>query len=165
MKRLADHSMKTRSVSFAFVYLFAVGQAWRAVLLWRDGWKNRRKHGSCVSELLWRCYVGPGWDWSIRFHSLAATGRMPAEPHSGDHTGRFEPNMSSLAMINESGQPPNASSHGCQIDHIGVCIGSWAHFLLVVGILFLRYGFRNADILVRYLGVRSGISTTWRFGV
>src|SRR5438552_16006114 len=76
--------------------------------------------------------------------------------------------MSSLALINEFlGQPPNASSHGYQIDHIlefchwfmGALFGGWAAFFILTLIRFRRRRHPGAE----HLGVRSGISTHLEF--
>ncbi len=78
--------------------------------------------------------------------------------------------MSSLALINEFlGQPPNASSHGYQIDHIlefchwfmGALFVGWSAFFIFVLIRFRRRRQPSAD----HLGVRSGISTHLEFSV
>src|SRR6266849_5019375 len=72
--------------------------------------------------------------------------------------------MSSLALINEFlGQPPNASEHGYQIDHIlefahwfmGALFLGWSAFFVFVLIRFRRSRHPKAD----HTGVRSGIST------
>src|SRR5947199_3342643 len=80
------------------------------------------------------------------------------------------PNMNSLALINEFlGQPPNASSHGYQIDHIlefchwfmaALFIGCSAFFIFVL-IRFRQRRQPGAD----HRGVRSGISTHLEFSV
>src|SRR5437870_13428081 len=76
--------------------------------------------------------------------------------------------MSSLALINEFlGQPPNASSHGYQIDHIlefchwfmGALFVGWSAFLILTLIRFRKRRHPGAD----QLGVRSGISTHLEF--
>ncbi len=78
--------------------------------------------------------------------------------------------MSSLALINEFlGQPPNASSHGYQIDHIlefchwfmGALFLGWSAFFIFVLIRFRKRRQPGAD----HLGVRSGISTHLEFSV
>src|SRR5438128_11029596 len=78
--------------------------------------------------------------------------------------------MSSLALINEFlGQPPNASSHGYQIDHIlefchwfmGALFVGWSAFFVFVLIRFRKRRQPGAD----HLGVRSGISTHLEFSV
>ncbi len=78
--------------------------------------------------------------------------------------------MSSLALINEFlGQPPNASEHGFQIDHIiefshwfmGALFVGWSAYFIYV--LFRFHHSRNprAD----HQGVKSGISTHLEFSV
>ena len=78
--------------------------------------------------------------------------------------------MSSLALINEFlGQPPNASSHGYQIDHIlefchwfmAALFVGWSAFFIFVLIRFRKRRQPNAN----YLGVTSGISTHLEFSV
>src|SRR5207248_4128892 len=78
--------------------------------------------------------------------------------------------MSSLALINEFlGQPPNASSHGYQIDHIlefchwfmGALFLGWSAFFIFVLIRFRRGWHPAAD----HQGVKSGISTHLEFSV
>jgi cytochrome c oxidase subunit II len=78
--------------------------------------------------------------------------------------------MSSLALINEFlGMPPNASSHGYQIDHIlefcqwfmGALFVGWSAFFIYVLIRFRKRRQASAD----HLGVRSGISTHLEFSV
>jgi cytochrome c oxidase subunit 2 len=78
--------------------------------------------------------------------------------------------MSSLALINEFlGQPPNASSHGYQIDHIlefchwfmGALFVGWSAFFILTLIRFRKRRHPGAD----HLGVRSGISTHLEFSV
>src|SRR6266567_2164834 len=78
--------------------------------------------------------------------------------------------MNSLALINEFlGQPPNASSHGYQIDHIlefchwfmAALFFGWSAFFIFVLIRFRRRRHPRAD----HLGVRSGISTHLEFSV
>src|SRR5438046_6353874 len=78
--------------------------------------------------------------------------------------------MSSLALINEFlGQPPNASSHGYQIDHIlefchwfmGALFVGWSVFFIYVLIRFRRRRQPAAD----HAGVRSPISTHPQFSV
>src|SRR2546429_9821201 len=78
--------------------------------------------------------------------------------------------MSSLALINEFlGQPPNASSHGYQIDHIlefchwfmGALFVGWSAFFILTLIRFGKRRHPGAD----HLGVRSGISTHLEFSV
>ena len=78
--------------------------------------------------------------------------------------------MSSLALINEFlGQPPNASEHGYQIDHIlefchwfmaALFIG-WLSYFIFVLIRFRRSRHPVAD----HHGVKSGISTHLEFSV
>src|SRR5438046_7633351 len=78
--------------------------------------------------------------------------------------------MSSLALINEFlGQPPNASSHGYQIDHIlefchwflaALFIG-WSAFFIFVLIRFRK----RRQLVADHQGVRSGISTHLEFSV
>src|SRR5437667_10876782 len=72
--------------------------------------------------------------------------------------------MSSLALINEFlGQPPNASEHGYQLDHIlefahwfmGALFVGWSAFFIFVLIRFRKSRHPRAD----HAGVRSGIST------
>src|SRR5256885_15523288 len=78
--------------------------------------------------------------------------------------------MSSLALINEFlGQPPNASSHGYQIDHIlefchwfmAALFFGWSAFFIFVLIRFRKRRQPTAD----HAGVRSGISTHLEFSV
>src|ERR1700692_1374674 len=78
--------------------------------------------------------------------------------------------MSSLALINEFlGQPPNASEHGYQIDHIiefshwfmAVLFFGWSAFFIFVLIHFRKSRHPTAD----HEGVRSGISTHLEFSV
>ena len=78
--------------------------------------------------------------------------------------------MSSLALINEFlGQPPNASSHGYQIDHIlefchwfmGALFLGWSAFFIFVLIRFRKGRHPAAD----HQGVKSGISTHLEFSV
>ena len=78
--------------------------------------------------------------------------------------------MSSLALINEFlGQPPNASSHGYQIDHIlefchwfmAALFVGWSAFFIFVLIRFRKRRQPNAN----HLGVTSGISTHLEFSV
>ena len=78
--------------------------------------------------------------------------------------------MNSLALINEFlGQPPNASSHGLQIDHIiefchwfmGALFVGWSTFFIFVLIRFRKRRQPNAN----YLGVTSPISTHLEFSV
>src|SRR5437879_12549056 len=78
--------------------------------------------------------------------------------------------MSSLALINEFlGQPPNASSHGYQIDHIlefchwfmGALFLGWSAFFIFVLIRFRRGRHPAAD----HQGVKRGISTHLEFSV
>ena len=78
--------------------------------------------------------------------------------------------MSSLALINEFlGQPPNASSHGYQIDHIiefchwfmGALFLGWSAFFVFVLIRFRKSRRPVAD----HAGVKSGISTHLEFSV
>ncbi len=78
--------------------------------------------------------------------------------------------MTSLALINELlGQPPNASAHGYQIDHIiefshwfmGALFLGWSAFFVYV-LLRFRKG-RNP--VASHEGVTSGISTHLEFAV
>ena len=78
--------------------------------------------------------------------------------------------MSSLALINEFlGQPPNASSHGYQIDHIlefcqwfmGALFVGWSAFFIFTLIRFRKGRQPRAN----HLGVTSGISTHLEFSV
>lgn len=78
--------------------------------------------------------------------------------------------MNSLALINEFlGQPPNASSHGYQIDHIlefchwfmGALFVGWSAFFIFVLIRFRKRRQPVAD----YHGVRGPISTHLEFSV
>ncbi len=78
--------------------------------------------------------------------------------------------MNSLALINEFlGMPPNASSHGYQIDHIlefchwfmGALFLGWSAFFIFVLIRFRKRRHPAAD----HRGVRSGISTHLEFSV
>jgi cytochrome c oxidase subunit 2 len=78
--------------------------------------------------------------------------------------------MNSLALINEFlGQPPNASSHGFQIDHIlefchwfmGALFVGWSVFFVFVLIRFRKGRQPNAN----HLGVTSPISTHLEFSV
>jgi cytochrome c oxidase subunit II len=78
--------------------------------------------------------------------------------------------MNSLALINEFlGQPPNASAHGFQIDHIlefahwfmGALFVGWSAFFILVLIRFRKGRHPRAD----HEGVRSGISTHLEFSV
>jgi cytochrome c oxidase subunit 2 len=78
--------------------------------------------------------------------------------------------MTSLALINEFlGQPPNASEHGYQIDHIlefshwfmGALFVGWSLFFIFVLIRFRKGRHPTAD----HAGVRSGISTHLEFSV
>src|ERR1041385_6861587 len=78
--------------------------------------------------------------------------------------------MNSLALITEFlGQPPNASSHGYQIDHIlefchwfmAALFFGWSAFFIFVLIRFRKRRQPHADPL----GVRSGISTHLEFSV
>jgi cytochrome c oxidase subunit 2 len=75
-----------------------------------------------------------------------------------------------VALINEFlGQPPNASEHGFQIDHIlefahwfmGALFIGWSIFFIVVLIRFRKGRHPRAD----HEGVRSGISTHLEFSV
>ena len=79
--------------------------------------------------------------------------------------------MSSLALINEFlGQPPNASSHGYQIDHIlefchwfmGALFVGWSAFFIFV---FDSLPETAASWLLITTGVKSGISTHLEFSV
>src|SRR5213079_682021 len=78
--------------------------------------------------------------------------------------------MNSLALINEFlGQPPNASEHGYQIDHIL----EFAHWVMVA--LFVGWSAFFISTLLRFrkrrqpradhAGVRSAISTHLEFSV
>ncbi|MEY2538537.1 MAG: cytochrome c oxidase subunit [Verrucomicrobiota bacterium] len=78
--------------------------------------------------------------------------------------------MSSLALINEFlGQPPNASEHGFQIDHIL----EFCHWFMAA--LFVGWSVYFAYVLIRFRkgrhpaadheGVKSGISTHLEFSV
>ena len=78
--------------------------------------------------------------------------------------------MSSLALINEFlGQPPNASEHGYQIDHIlefshwfmGALFVGWSLFFVYVLIRFRKARHPKAD----HQGITSGISTHLEFSV
>src|SRR4051812_19083965 len=78
--------------------------------------------------------------------------------------------MNSLALINEFlGQPPNASEHGYQIDHIlefchwfmGALFVGWLTYFIYVLIRFRRSRHPVAD----HQGVKSGISTHLEFSV
>ena len=78
--------------------------------------------------------------------------------------------MFSLALINEFlGQPPNASEHGYQIDHIlefchwfmGALFVGWSAYFIYVLIRFRKRRHPTAD----YQGVKSGISTHLEFSV
>src|SRR5260221_14434808 len=78
--------------------------------------------------------------------------------------------MTSLALINEFlGQPPNASEHGYQIDHIiefshwfmGALFFGWSTFFFFVLIRFRKSRHPKAD----HAGVTSGISTHLEFSV
>ena len=78
--------------------------------------------------------------------------------------------MTSLALINEFlGQPPNASEHGYQIDHIiefchwfmGALFVGWSAFFIFVLIRFRKGRQPVAD----HEGVNSGISTHLEFSV
>src|SRR5437773_8407636 len=78
--------------------------------------------------------------------------------------------MNSLALINEFlGQPPNASSHGYQIDHIlefcpwfmAALFVGWSAFFIYVLIRFRTSRQRRAD----HGGVRSHVSTHLEFSV
>src|SRR6059058_5485668 len=78
--------------------------------------------------------------------------------------------MNSLALINEFlGQPPNASSHGYQIDHIlefchwfmAALFVGWLTYFIYVLIRFRRSRHPTAD----HQGVKSGISTHLEFSV
>ena len=78
--------------------------------------------------------------------------------------------MNSLALINEFlGQPPNASEHGFQIDHI-LEFCHWFMGALFVGwvayFIFLLFRFhRSRPPVAYYHGVKSGISTHLEFSV
>src|ERR1700681_2626467 len=78
--------------------------------------------------------------------------------------------MTSLALINELlGQPPNASEHGYQIDHIiefshwfmGALFVGWSIFFIYVLLRFRKSRHPVAD----HEGVKSGISTHLEFAV
>ncbi len=78
--------------------------------------------------------------------------------------------MNSLALINEFlGQPPNASEHGYQIDHIiefshwfmGALFIGWSAYFIYVLFRYHRSRQPRAD----YHGVKSGISTHLEFSV
>src|SRR5881392_2938702 len=78
--------------------------------------------------------------------------------------------MNNVALINELlGQPPNASSHGYQIDHIiefchwfmAALFVGWSAFFIYVLIRFRKRRQPVAD----HGGVRSGISTHLEFSV
>jgi cytochrome c oxidase subunit 2 len=78
--------------------------------------------------------------------------------------------MISLALINEFlGQPPNASEHGYQIDHIlefshwfmAALFVGWSAYFVYVLIRFRKRRHPTAD----YQGVKSGISTHLEFSV
>src|ERR1700730_13018478 len=78
--------------------------------------------------------------------------------------------MFSLGLINEFlGQPPNASEHGYQIDHIlefshwfmGALFVGWSAYFVFVLIRFRKGRHPAAD----YQGVKSGISTHLEFSV
>jgi cytochrome c oxidase subunit II len=78
--------------------------------------------------------------------------------------------MNRLALINEFlGQPPNASEHGYQIDHIiefshwfmAALFVGWSAYFIYVLIRFRRGRQPRAD----YHGVKSGISTHLEFSV
>src|SRR6201993_1996525 len=76
--------------------------------------------------------------------------------------------MNMIALINEFlGQPPNASEHGYQIDHIlefahwfmGALFVGWSLFFIFVLIRFHKSRHPKAD----HAGVKSGISTHLEF--
>jgi cytochrome c oxidase subunit 2 len=78
--------------------------------------------------------------------------------------------MISLALINEFlGQPPNASEHGFQIDHIlefahwfmAVLFVGWTLFFIFVLVRFHKSRHPTAD----HYGVKTGISTHLEFSV
>src|ERR1700724_2065109 len=78
--------------------------------------------------------------------------------------------MNSLALINEFlGQPPNASEHGYQIDHIlefahwfmAALFVGWSVFFVFLLIRFHKSRHPKAD----HAGVKSGISTHLEFAV
>ena len=78
--------------------------------------------------------------------------------------------MNSLALINEFlGQPPNASSHGYQIDHIlefchwfmAALFVGWSAFFIYVLLRFRKSRHPVAD----HAGVRSHVSTHLEFSV
>ena len=78
--------------------------------------------------------------------------------------------MFSLGVINQFlGQPPNASEHGYQIDHIlefchwfmGALFVGWSAYFIYVLIRFRKRRHPTAD----YHGVKSGISTHLEFSV
>ena len=78
--------------------------------------------------------------------------------------------MTSLALINEFlGQPPNASEHGYQIDHIiefchwfmGALFLGWSAFFV-----YVLWRFRKSrNPVASHEGVTSGISTHLEFAV
>src|ERR1051325_5143139 len=77
---------------------------------------------------------------------------------------------SCLALINEFlGQPPNASEHGYQIDHIlefshwfmGALFLGWSAFFVYVLIRFRK----SRQPIANHEGVTSGISTHLEFAV
>jgi cytochrome c oxidase subunit 2 len=78
--------------------------------------------------------------------------------------------MTSLALINEFlGQPPNASEHGYQIDHI-IEFSHWFMGALFVGwsayFIFVLWRFhRKRNPVASHEGVTSGISTHLEFAV
>src|SRR3954453_16827081 len=78
--------------------------------------------------------------------------------------------MNSLALINEFlGQPPNASSHGYQIDHIiefchwfmAALFVGWSAFFIYLLVRFRKSRQPRAD----HGGVRSAVSTHREFSV
>ena len=78
--------------------------------------------------------------------------------------------MTSLALINQLlGQPPNASEHGYQIDHI-IEFSHWFMGALFVGwsifFIFVLFRFRQKrNPVASHEGVTSGISTHLEFAV
>ena len=78
--------------------------------------------------------------------------------------------MNKLALINEFlGQPPNASEHGYQIDHI-LEFCHWFMAALFVGwsafFIFVLFRFRKSrQPVADHAGVKSGISTHLEFSV
>jgi cytochrome c oxidase subunit 2 len=78
--------------------------------------------------------------------------------------------MTSLALINEFlGQPPNASAHGYQIDHI-IEFSHWFMGALFLGwstfFIYVLWSFRKSrNPVASHEGVTSGISTHLEFAV